>query len=106
MMARIHSVVQTIMGGNNMHISGIARWGLVVIFICILTGCVKGEQSLEEIDVPQDAEAVDLDLTEDDSPEEDGKVEEDEESKEYEEEIIETIARQLYLVDANGMVAA
>ncbi len=109
MKARIHNVVQTIMGGNNMFKNDIVRYSLILIFIFMLTGCFKGEQSLEEIDVPQDAEAVDG--AEDESTEENEQVieeaEESEESQENDaEEIIETIARQLYLVDANGMVVA
>src|SRR5699024_9759758 len=79
----------------------------IVIFIFMLTGCFKGEQSLDEIDVPQNAEAVDQ--TDQNSLEDDTEqaVDDSEESEgNEEEEIVETIARQLYLVDANGMVVS
>lgn len=69
----------------------------------MLTGCFKGEQSLEEIDIPQDAEAVDQ-KGQNSSNAVDEMDESDGESED--EEVIETIARQLYLVDANGLVVA
>lgn len=112
MMARIHNVVQTIMGGNDMFKSDIVRYSFIVIFIFMLTGCFKGEQSLEEIDIPQDAEAVDLaednssEENEDATEENEDEAKDEESTENEEEEIVETIARQLYLVDANGMVVA
>jgi germination protein M len=80
--------------------SDIVRFGFIMLLIFMLTGCFKGEQSLEEIDVPKDAEAVDH--TEEGSQ---GEVIGEAEGGE-EEEIVETIARQLYLVDVNGLVVA
>jgi len=110
MKARIHNVVQTIMGGNDVIRNNIVRYSFIVILIFMLTGCFKGEQSLEEIDVPQDAEAVDQtdqNSLEDDMVQAGNENEESEGNAENEEEeIVETIARQLYLVDANGMVVA
>jgi len=110
MKARIHNVVQTIMGGNDVIKNNIVRYSFIVILIFMLTGCFKGEQSLEEIDVPQDAEAVDQtdqNSLEDDMVQAGNENEESEGNAENEEEeIVETIARQLYLVDANGMVVA
>lgn len=110
MKARIHNVVQTIMGGNDVIRNNIVRYSFIVILIFMLTGCFKGEQSLEEIDVPQDAKAVDQtdqNSLEDDMVQAGNENEESEGNAENEEEeIVETIARQLYLVDANGMVVA
>lgn len=75
---------------------------LMVLLSIMLAGCFQGEQSLEEIDPPEDAEVVDNleDITNEDVDE----VEGDLETKE--EEPAETVARQLYLLDANGMVVA
>src|SRR5699024_9207075 len=54
---------------------------------------------------PEDAEAVDrLDEEEDDGDSDEKGENRDEEEKE--DEVKETVARQLYLLDANGMVAA
>lgn len=61
----------------------------------ILSGCFEGEQSLDEIDPPQNAQEVDnLD-----------KVNEEDVSA-TPEETAETVSRDLYLLDANGMVAS
>lgn len=77
----------------------------------ILSGCFQGEQSLEEVDPPQGAEAVDN--TDDNGSEEnedavDESEDEDKDKAEDEDEQpeAETAARQLFLIDANGMVAA
>lgn len=102
MMARIHRVVQTIMGGNNMHKNSMMLVSLMVILLITLTGCFKGEQSLEKIDAPKDAEAVD-------NPEKGAADDETEKAVGEDdpgEPVSETIARQLYLVDVNGMVVA
>jgi germination protein M len=67
-----------------------------------LAGCFQGEQSLEEMDPPQDAEAVDnLDsvATEEENDEAGGSPEESDVQT-------ETTPRELYLIDANGLVAA
>ncbi|WP_405100734.1 GerMN domain-containing protein [Oceanobacillus sp. FSL H7-0719] len=69
--------------------------------ILLLTACFQGEQSSIEIDPPENAEAV-SDAQENESTE--GSVEEEAENAEVEES--ETVARQLYLIDANGMVAS
>jgi len=78
----------------------------VLVFMSLtLVGCFEGEQSKEEIDPPEDAEAVDrLDEEEDDGDSDEKGENSDEEEKE--DEVKETVARQLYLLDANGMVAA
>ncbi|WP_067727252.1 GerMN domain-containing protein [Oceanobacillus damuensis] len=61
----------------------------------ILSGCFQGEQSLEEIDPPQDAEAVD-------------NLENIAEEVNEDTEVVaeETVPRQLFLIDSNGMVAS
>ena len=86
--------------------SGIVLFSLVVILSLILSGCFQGEQSLEEMDVPKEATAVDS--LEDDSINEEENAEDEVITEENEdaEPTSETVARQLYLVDVNGMVAA
>jgi germination protein M len=69
----------------------------------ILSGCFQGEQSLEEVDPPQGAEAVDK-MKEQDQVEQDKAVDKEEENDEQPE--AQTVARQLFLIDANGMVAS
>lgn len=81
----------------------------MLILMLTLTGCFKGEQSLEKIDVPQDAEAVDQTkegaLNDNNDNDDENEGEPSGENEDQEEELItETIARQLYLIDANGMV--
>lgn len=71
----------------------------ILFFAVLLAGCFQGEQSIDEMDAPpENAEAVDS--SED--------IEEDNELLPLDEEdlVSETVARQLYLVDANGMLAA
>ncbi|MBP1968824.1 germination protein M [Virgibacillus natechei] len=86
---------------------GILLTGALIFFI-ILTGCFQGEQSLEEMDPPQDAEAVDN--LEEEVTTEDTEAVEDDESDVNEEETggiaDETNPRELYLLDSNGMVAS
>ncbi|GGB27998.1 spore germination protein GerM [Lentibacillus populi] len=76
--------------------------GIMSISI-ILTGCFEGEQSLEDkMDPPQGAEEVDnLDNSKsgDKAANEKAKTDEEEGTAE------ETVKRQLFLIDANGMVA-
>lgn len=67
--------------------------------ILLLTACFQGEQSSIEIDPPENAEAV-SDAKEDESAESTAGEES------TEKETAETVARQLYLIDANGMVAS
>lgn len=65
----------------------------------LLTGCFEGEQSMKEIDPPQNAEAVDNleDITEAGA---------DTLRGETEDAAANTVSRQLYLLDSNGMVAS
>ncbi|HEY4601143.1 MAG TPA: GerMN domain-containing protein [Cerasibacillus sp.] len=67
---------------------------IILIILIILTGCFKGEQTMGEIDPPNEAETVEKNdnLSEETKPE-------DKESHST------TVARELYLIDANGMVA-
>ncbi|TQS76161.1 spore gernimation protein [Ornithinibacillus gellani] len=71
----------------------------------VLTGCFKGEQSMEEMDPPQNAEAVDQSGVQ----EEDNDATVEENTEEVDEDgntaVKETVARQLYLLDVNGMIA-
>jgi germination protein M len=76
-----------------------------MVLAVILTGCFKGEQSMEEIDAPpnEEAEAVD---SKGDKTAEDAKTEKDQKAGETESDETDTVARQLYLLDADGMVVS
>ncbi|MFC2948583.1 GerMN domain-containing protein [Virgibacillus sediminis] len=77
-------------------------WSGLVVLAFILAGCFQGEQSMEEMDAPENAEPVD-NLEDIDSE----ATEEGESDTEVEPaEAAETAPRQLYLIDANGMVAS
>lgn len=69
--------------------------------LLLLTACFQGEQSSVEIDPPENAEAVN-DTANNDQTE----VEDVEAAEENTEEAADMIARQLYLIDENGMVAS
>ncbi|WP_181349755.1 GerMN domain-containing protein [Thalassobacillus sp. CUG 92003] len=71
----------------------------------VLSGCFfEGEQSLEEMDVPEEVTNVDPENEQpDDSADDSGEAPEEAEG-EQEETSNETVKRQLYLLDANGMV--
>ncbi|WP_284139757.1 GerMN domain-containing protein [Virgibacillus sp. LDC-1] len=79
---------------------GILLLFLIGIVSVLLTGCFKGEQSMEEIDPPQNAEEVDnMEEANQTKKTKEDEKETDDEGK------TETVARQLYLMDVNGMVA-
>ncbi|MFD2628761.1 GerMN domain-containing protein [Oceanobacillus kapialis] len=80
-----------------MYKRGILLTGSITMAL-LLSGCFQGEQSLEDMDPPQNAEPVD-NLENGENSE--GVSDEGEQT-----EVSETVPRQLYLVDANGMVAA
>ncbi|WP_042223303.1 GerMN domain-containing protein [Oceanobacillus manasiensis] len=80
-----------------MHKRGILITGSITMAI-LLSGCFQGEQSLEDMDPPQNAEPVDS--------LENGEKNEDESVEGEGTAVNETVPRELYLVDANGMVAA
>lgn len=66
----------------------------------ILSGCFKGEQSMEEVDPPQNSQAVDK---QDNGAASNEST--DDTKKDTDSEVVEdTVARQLYLIDVNGMV--
>lgn len=75
--------------------------GILCSMVLLLGGCFKGDESLEEIDQPEDATPVDQ-LEDIQSVLED----EDEQEDPTGEESYEYVSRQLYLLDANGMVVA
>lgn len=91
-----------------------------VFLIIVLTGCFQGEQSLEEMDPPDDQEVVDgedgkenddetgdtdqeiaEEEDENDAPDEEDEAEEDEAA----DESTQMVERQLFLLDKDGMVA-
>ncbi|MGM8213299.1 GerMN domain-containing protein [Virgibacillus sp. W0430] len=74
---------------------------LFTALIILLSGCFKGEQSMEEIDVPKATGTVNKKESE---PINDDAIDAGQELNE--EQVTETAPRQLYLLDANGMVAA
>jgi len=86
-----------------MHKRGVLLAGSLGISI-ILAGCFQGEQTMEEMDPPQNAEAVDN--LEEIAPEDEGDVEGETKNTEEEETVTETVPRELYLIDSNGMVAS
>ncbi|WP_085991759.1 GerMN domain-containing protein [Oceanobacillus senegalensis] len=86
-----------------MNKKGILVTGAITLTF-ILSGCFQGEQSMEqEIDPPQNAEAVD-NLETDTSKEDSEPVNDVSEDKQ--EVVTEYVPRELYLLDKNGMVAA
>lgn len=70
---------------------------LITALAFLLVGCFQGEQNVKEIDVPEDIEVVD-----NVDEEEDLDVDEVDESDEVESP--ETMERELYLFDQDGMV--
>lgn len=88
-----------------MHKKGLLLTGAMVFMFIMLTGCFQGEQTLDELDAPpENAEAVDNadSIIEDDESE----LSEDMDEENNQDIVQETVARQLYLVDANGMLVA
>ncbi|WP_047985016.1 GerMN domain-containing protein [Ornithinibacillus californiensis] len=74
---------------------------MLITAICtllLLTGCFQGEQSLPDMDPPPNAEAVDGQESE---LSDEGNTEETDETG----EAIQTVERQLFLLDSNGLVA-
>ncbi|WP_026906362.1 GerMN domain-containing protein [Paucisalibacillus globulus] len=66
--------------------------------LLLLTGCFQGEQSLPDMDPPPNAEAVD-------GQEEQANDDEAVDNAEEKEESAQTVVRQLFLLDSNGLVA-
>ncbi|AXI09615.1 spore gernimation protein [Oceanobacillus sp. 143] len=86
---------------------GLLMTGAITLSV-LLTGCFQGEQSLEDLDPPQNAEEVNN--LEKPTTDEDSKASSEEseqtEGEETSEVAEETVPRQLFLLDANGMVAS
>ncbi|CDQ18224.1 germination protein M [Halobacillus karajensis] len=82
----------------------------VFLVLCagLLSGCLfEGEQSLEKMDTPEEAASTPPDPSSDE-PQSKGEGEEAEgtgEAGETEDESAGTVSREVYLLDANGMVA-
>lgn len=78
-------------------------WMFLVVLSIVLAGCFQGEQTLEPIDVPEEVTVIDEEeggvVDGEDGDANDG---EDEELDIVESE--ETVLRELYLLDASGMV--
>lgn len=73
--------------------------GTLIMFLILLSGCFQGEQSLKEIDVPQNSD------TDNDTAEEENQAEDDLADTDAGQDVImETVPRQLYLMDVNGMI--
>ncbi|MUV39402.1 Spore germination protein GerM [Lentibacillus sp. JNUCC-1] len=82
-----------------MKMRGIFLLAFTVMLSIVLTGCFQGEQSSEEIDPPPESEAVKGEAGETDSAENEKMDSGDTEEQ------AQTIQRELYLIDKNGMVA-
>src|SRR5690625_5637149 len=80
---------------------------MIMLITVLLTGCFQGEQSMLEIDAPEDAEAVynGEAACSSGETEEKGEKEFTDEEDEADAES-ETVARQLYLVDVDGMMVS
>lgn len=73
---------------------GVVLFQLLIVFTLLLSGCFKGEQALNEIDVPQEiTETEEEESVDKEAPEEDLTIIVD-----------QTVDRQLFLIDASGMV--
>lgn len=78
---------------------GLLLGTFIIILSMLLSGCLKGEQTQEPIDVPEEVTIIDEEESE-------GTISESEEEKEDIEvtESEETVLRELYLIDSSGMV--
>src|SRR5690625_2730061 len=89
-------------------ISSIIQFVFVLIFILLLSGCLKGEQTLGEMngDLNDSSEAETIKDTADEENDVEQVEENVEEDKEENEgvDVNEFVERQLYLIDADGMV--
>ncbi|WP_096269605.1 GerMN domain-containing protein [Paucisalibacillus globulus] len=71
--------------------------------LMLLTGCFQGEQSLPDMDPPPNAEAVDG--QENQATDNEAGNQEETEEADQSEEATQTVMRQLFLLDSNGLVA-
>lgn len=78
---------------------GLLLGTFIIILSMLLSGCLKGEQTQEPIDVPEEVTIIDEEESE-------GTISESDEEKEDIEvtESEETVLRELYLIDSSGMV--
>ncbi|WP_062513898.1 GerMN domain-containing protein [Halobacillus sp. KGW1] len=82
-------------------------WIALLLLMCtgLLSGCLfEGEQSMEKMDAPEEAVTT-TPSAESEEPAAEGEEEGAEEGESTEEESASTVERELYLMDANGMVA-
>src|SRR5699024_1742510 len=90
-------------------------WVIMICIPIILAGCFKGEQSMEKTDPPPENETEmdeNGDMNEEGSNEDEGNMEKVEvdgdtenQSDNSDDSAEETVKRELYLIDADGMVA-
>jgi len=95
---RIYSST-TIIGGYEMQKYGVLLF-LMMTAAFLLGGCFQGEQNVKEIDVPEEVEVIDEEEADDTEEELDG--EEVDETDVVESD--ETVAREIYVLDQDGMV--
>src|SRR5690625_3994403 len=75
---------------------------LIMTLTFILGGCFQGEQNVKEIDVPEDVEVIEEEQADETDTDEELDVEEKEGTDDTESP--ETVARDIYVLDADGMV--
>lgn len=101
----VYIVVQPSWEVNELKIRGVLLFVLLMIVAVVFSGCFKGEQTFEEIDVPEetvmyeDDESPELDANRDSDADEEGEGEDVNVS-----ETEETVLREIYLIDADGFV--
>ena len=80
---------------------------LTLPLLFVLVGCFQGEQNVKEIDVPEDVEVIeddssDVDEGAEDEGAKDGEVIDEEDGEDL--ESAETVDREIYVFDQDGMV--
>src|SRR5690625_2908416 len=75
---------------------------LIMTLTFILGGCFQGEQNVKEIDVPEDVEVIEEEQADETDTDEELDVEEKDGTDDTESP--ETVARDIYVLDADGMV--
>lgn len=95
----VYIVVQPSWGVKELKIRGVLLISLLLFVSIFMAGCLQGEQTFEEIDVPEES----IIYEEDDSDEDENGESDDEISNEAI-ETAETVLRELYLFDADGFV--
>ncbi len=79
---------------------------LTFVLIAFLTACMKGEQTMEKLDVPEDVQVLEEEGEKEEGETPDDAVSEDdaEEEEPADTETDETVKREIYLLDENGLV--